>query len=84
MNLILQADSSTAPLKAQQTLLRPCILKNANLLEVHIIPVGASIQRISVPDKNGFASDIVLGFDSANTYLVRLGTLLPKLSDVYH
>lgn len=57
---------------AVQTGLRPFILKNANLVEVHIIQVGASIQRIIVPDKNGFAADVVLGFDSAEQYLVRV------------
>ena len=39
-------------------------------MEVHIIPVGASIQRIMVPDKDGFIADVVLGFDSADEYLV--------------
>ncbi len=57
-----------------RTTLRPFFLKNANLMEVHVIQVGASIQRIIVPDKNGFAADVVLGFDSAEQYLVRLGS----------
>ena len=51
--------------------LRPIVLKNTKRVEVHIIPVGASIQRIMVPDKNGYIADVVLGFDSADEYLVR-------------
>ena len=65
--LRVQSDG-TAPGSA---ILRPVVLKNAKRVEVHIVPVGASIQRIMVPDKNGFIADVVLGFDSADEYLVR-------------
>ena len=63
--------NGTAPGSA---ILRPTVLKNAKRVEVHIIPVGASIQRVMVPDKNGFIADVVLGFDSADEYLVRCFT----------
>lgn len=40
-------------------------LQNKNGISVHLITLGATIQSINVPDKNGsFATDIVLGFDN--------------------
>ena len=68
-------------------ILRPIVLKNAKRVEVHVVPVGASIQRIMVPDKNGFIADVVLGFDSADEYLVRCSTVLqwlPSLQSPVH
>lgn len=37
--------------------------------EVEIISLGATIQSLKVPDKNGKIEDIVLGYDTANEYL---------------
>lgn len=47
----------------------PIVLKNRDGVEVHILPVGASIQRLIVPTKDK-KLDIVLGFNKASTYEV--------------
>ncbi len=49
--------------------LQQIVLKNNEGVEVHITPVGASIQRFIVPIR-GKAVDIVLGFNKASTYAV--------------
>lgn len=38
--------------------------------EVEILSLGATIRSIKVPDKRGLVQDVVLGFDSANDYLL--------------
>ena len=43
-------------------------IKNDTGLEVGIIELGATIQSLSVPDKNGETADIVLGFDDVAGY----------------
>ncbi|WP_282056435.1 aldose epimerase family protein [Maribacter luteus] len=43
-------------------------LKNNNGMEVDIITYGGRIIRLSVPDKNGKISNVVLGFDSLKQY----------------
>jgi aldose 1-epimerase len=45
------------------------ILSNKAGARARIITLGAAIQSLSVPDRNGRAGDIVLGFDSAQEYL---------------
>ena len=37
-------------------------------LRVDLVSVGASIQRILVPDRDGCVKDVVLGFDSDAAY----------------
>lgn len=49
--------------------LQPIVLQNKEGVEVHISPVGASIQRLIIPIK-GKKLDIVLGFNKAATYAV--------------
>ncbi len=44
-------------------------LKNAKGMEVKIMNYGATITNLIVPDKNGTAGDVVLGFDSLEGYL---------------
>lgn len=44
-------------------------LSNRDGVEVHITPVGASIQRFVVPVQ-GQKLDVVLGFNKASTYAV--------------
>lgn len=44
------------------------ILKSADL-EAHIITYGGIVQTLKVPDKNGKAADVVLGFDSLDGYV---------------
>eukprot|EP00878_Enallax_costatus_P003704 GHUV01003920.1.p1 GENE.GHUV01003920.1~~GHUV01003920.1.p1 ORF type:complete len:385 (+),score=76.80 GHUV01003920.1:295-1449(+) len=45
----------------------PIVLKNSDGVEVHILPIGATIQRLIVPTKDRNL-DIVLGFNKASTY----------------
>ena len=45
-------------------------LKNENGMEVSLINIGAAIVKILVPDAEGKKEDVVLGFDSAEEYLV--------------
>lgn len=44
-------------------------LRNENGIEVSVIPYGATIQKITVPDRHGNFDDIVLGFDSIEGYV---------------
>eukprot|EP00879_Flechtneria_rotunda_P002713 GHRR01002919.1.p1 GENE.GHRR01002919.1~~GHRR01002919.1.p1 ORF type:complete len:377 (+),score=99.27 GHRR01002919.1:235-1365(+) len=48
---------------------QPIILTNKDGVEVHILPVGAVIQRLIIP-VNGRKIDVVLGFNKAATYLL--------------
>ena len=43
-------------------------LKNAHGMEVRLASYGARITSIKVPDRNGVMADIVLGFDTVETY----------------
>ena len=45
------------------------VLKNKNGLEVHVINYGAIITHLLAPNKSGQLEDIVLGYDSLNSYL---------------
>ncbi len=45
------------------------VLRNTNGMSVTIIDYGATITRIEVPDRDGNAGDVVLGFDSLGGYL---------------
>ena len=49
----------------------PIILSNANGMQVHILAIGATIQRLIVPNQQGMAEDVVLGFDDPNQYQVK-------------
>jgi hypothetical protein len=49
--------------------LEAILLSNRDGVEVHITPVGASIQRLIVPVQ-GSKLDVVLGFNKASTYAV--------------
>ena len=44
------------------------ILKNQKGVEVHILTLGAIIQKLRVPDKTGSMGDVVLGFDDLEPY----------------
>lgn len=44
------------------------VLKNSNGVEVHVLKVGAVLQRILVPDRVGNIADIALGFDEIAPY----------------
>jgi len=45
-------------------------ITNKSGASVSLITVGAGIQSVCVPDKNGKIADVVLGFDDAENYLV--------------
>jgi hypothetical protein len=49
--------------------LEPVVLQNKEGVEVHITPIGASIQRLILP-VNGKPVDVVLGFNNSSTYAV--------------
>ena len=44
-------------------------LKNANGLVCKVIPLGAAITELYVPDRNGKLADVVLGFDNLPQYI---------------
>eukprot|EP00879_Flechtneria_rotunda_P031534 GHRR01034456.1.p1 GENE.GHRR01034456.1~~GHRR01034456.1.p1 ORF type:complete len:100 (+),score=12.11 GHRR01034456.1:235-534(+) len=54
---------------------QPIILTNKDGVEVHILPVGAVIQRLIIP-VNGRKIDVVLGFNKAATYVSNQKCLL--------
>ena len=41
-------------------------------MQVHVLPIGATIQRLLVPNGQGVAEDVVLGFDDPTQYQVRI------------
>ena len=49
----------------------PIILTNNTGVEVHVLRIGAVIQRLLVPTKDGSSKvDVVLGFEDASAYKV--------------
>ena len=48
----------------------PIVLTSFRGLQVHILPIGATIQRLIVPNEDGVAEDVVLGYDDPNRYQV--------------
>jgi aldose 1-epimerase len=48
-------------------------LSNSSGVSVRIMTLGAAIQSLVTPDRNGRSGDIVLGFDSAQEYLQHPG-----------
>jgi aldose 1-epimerase len=45
------------------------ILKNSQGMEVHAIPYGGIITSIRVPDRSGHFDDVVLGYDTPESYV---------------
>jgi aldose 1-epimerase len=45
------------------------VLSNKSGISLKIMTLGASIQSLNVPDRNGHVGDIVLGFDTADGYV---------------
>ncbi|EFN54490.1 hypothetical protein CHLNCDRAFT_9386, partial [Chlorella variabilis] len=43
-------------------------LKNANGVEAHVLPTGACVQRLLVPDRDGKVTDVMLGFEDVEQY----------------
>ncbi len=50
----------------------PIILTTSSGLQAHILPIGATIQRLIVPNQDGIAEDVVLGYDDPKIYQVPL------------
>jgi len=48
------------------------VLKSRQGFEVHILTLGAVVQKLLVPDRKGVFSDVVLGFDTLGPYKVNL------------
>jgi aldose 1-epimerase len=46
-------------------------LSNSAGMSVRIIALGAAIQSLSVPDRNGVREDVVLGYDSPREYVAK-------------
>lgn len=53
---------------SQAQTLDPFVLKNSNGIEAHILPYGAIVQKLIVPDQSGIPTDVVLGFDTLKPY----------------
>ena len=47
------------------------ILANANGISATVMTLGASLQSLHLPDRNGVLADVVLGHDTPEEYLVR-------------
>jgi hypothetical protein len=69
VTLVHKKSSKKGPSQKQLDKLETVVLKNRNGAEVHITPVGASIQRLIVPVGQE-KRDVVLGFTHASTYAV--------------
>jgi aldose 1-epimerase len=54
---------------ADGTVIEQVELSNAHGYRVRIITLGASVQSLSTPDRNGKSDDIVLGFATPQAYL---------------
>jgi aldose 1-epimerase len=47
-------------------------LSNRNGVSVRILTLGATLQSLNVPDRNGQSADVVLGYPDATSYLSQL------------
>jgi aldose 1-epimerase len=65
------ADAQRAPFGklADGTAIEAVTLSNAKGLSVRIMTLGATIQQLIMPDRNGNKDDIALGYDTAADYL---------------
>jgi aldose 1-epimerase len=73
MTLITKGRVERAPFGAMPdgTAVERIILRGAEGFEAGIIPYGASVQSLMVPDRAGRSEDIVLGHDGFDGYLAR-------------
>src|SRR5262245_40216945 len=58
-------------------------LKNAQGMEVRIVPYGGIVTSIRVPDRNGRFDDVVLGYDGAEEYRRNNGPYMGAISGRY-
>jgi hypothetical protein len=66
----LTAQASLVPGKVKVTK-GAVVLRNPSGMEAHILPVGACVQRLLVPDRDGKLADVMAGFDDPEEYRVR-------------
>src|SRR5215831_1314229 len=59
------------------------ILKNSQGMEVHAIPYGAIVTSIRVPDRAGHFDDVVLGYDSPESYIKNNGPFMGAIVGRY-
>ena len=57
--------------------LKPIILATNNGMQVHILHVGATVQRLIIPNQDGLAEDVVLGYDDPQQYQVSVSGMGP-------
>jgi aldose 1-epimerase len=64
------ADATRAPFGklADGTAIETVTLKSAKGVSVRVMTYGATIQSLMVPDRNGHAGDVALGYDTAQEY----------------
>ena len=61
--------SEVAQIKANGTSIRLFCLTNRNGMTIKVTNFAASLTSVSVPDKKGNFEQVVLGFDSLESYL---------------
>ena len=73
MTLASKTSVARAPFGAMPdgTVVERIIMRGADGFEAGIIPYGASVQSLMVPDRTGRSEDIVLGHDGLDGYLAR-------------
>jgi aldose 1-epimerase len=67
------ADATRAPFGAlaDGTVIESVTLTNAHGMSARIMTLGAALQSLIVPDRQGHGDDIVLGYDTAAEYLAK-------------
>jgi aldose 1-epimerase len=59
------------------------LLENAHRMEVRVIPYGAIVTSIRVPDRDGRFDDVVLGYDSPESYTMNNGPYMGAIVGRY-
>jgi aldose 1-epimerase len=67
----LRANAAEFGRLADGTAVPAVTLTNSKGMRVRIIALGAAIQSLEVPDRNGKVADVVLGYDTAAGYLAK-------------
>lgn len=65
----IEAASKRVVARVQAASMRRIVLKATNGVEVHLVPLGASVVQLWVPDRDGNVADVVLGFDDVQAYV---------------
>jgi len=59
------------------------LLENAHRMEVRVIPYGAIVTSIRVPDRDGRFDDVVLGYDNPESYVKNNGPYMGAIVGRY-